>query len=176
MKLLRTLAAGPLALAAFGWATPAFASKTAGKLQVGVTTPVFSSIKVTETHEAGGEDIDTSISGTEWGVQNQVTGEFGYGMGKVAVLGLIVQTGGASTTADPDPGSKVDDANFNLMVGPKLDIMLRYGKTVRPFLGFGGGYATSWVTNEGIKDGVKYKDSSGGFRLIGRLWRQTELV
>ena len=72
-------------------------------------------------------------------------------------------------SADPESASKLDDSNFNIFFGPKLDIMLRYGKTVRPFLGFAGGYASGWVTNEGAAYGGEYKDSSSGFRVIGRL-------
>ena len=156
-------------LATLGVTGVAMANKTDGQIQIGVTTPVYTVTRWTDVQEINGEDEDTAVSGSEWGFRNQVTGELGYGVSKYVVLGAMFQLGGGTETMEPDYNdTEVNHQFYEMMIGPKLDVMLRPGKAVRPLIGLSGGYASSWSTHEETMQPDE-DVSARGFRIIGTL-------
>jgi hypothetical protein len=126
-------------------------------------TPLFSYRSQTVEIEAAGQETETDISSTAWGLREEVTGELGYGVGDSLVLGALVQLGGASETTESEGGAESDSSEFQLFVGPKLDYAFSPESNVRPFVGVAVGFLTATSETETIDLSLT------GVQLMGRV-------
>lgn len=167
----KTWGVGALLTAVLLCAAPARAQKTDGKVQLGIGTPVVGYQNYTV--ETSG--VDTKSSGIVWGLpgtrnaldQSVVTLELGYGLGKMAVLGVVFRAAGSSTKYEPPTGNDEDRQDFGFDVGPKLDLVFSSGEDMRPFLGVAGGYAAQW-TSANIDNAPNTDSKATGYFASGR--------
>jgi hypothetical protein len=152
------LALVPLALLA---ARPASAQFTEGRVQLGLGTALFSYTSGSVEADDSGTEVDTSV--IQWGIRNGVTSEVAYGITDTLVLGAFLTLGGISQTVEPMGAAEIESSEFQVAVGPKLDIVFSPGQEVRPFIGFAAGLASESSESGMIETSVL------GFQLIGAL-------
>lgn len=169
MRILRTATALSVVVAAGVAAPRAHAQETAGAFQLGLSTSFISYTSGTTEVELPTGDVSADVSEVNWGFtgDNGVVLELGYGVTDIVILGGFVQLGGSSQTTQVDlPGEpEVDRTEFNLLIGPKVDVMFSPGNAVRPFIGAGVAFAMSKIDDEDTGNDT----SLTGVNLIGRV-------
>ena len=167
----KTWSVGAMLTAVLLCAAPARAQKTDGKVQLALSTPLVGY----ENYTVETSGADTKTSGIVWGLpgtrnslgQPVVVLELGYGLGKMAVLGALMEVSGGSTKYEPPTGNDEDRQSFGFAAGPKLDLVFSSGETMRPYLGLTGGYAARWASAN-IDNAPNQESKATGFFATGR--------
>jgi hypothetical protein len=142
--------------------TTAAAQDIEGRFQLGLSTDLVSYTDATLTNDDNDEDVD--ITTTRWGIRESVLLELGYGVSEMIVIGAMATLGGASQTIDTGAADDDESSEFTAVIGPKIDVVLSPGSTVRPFVGAAIAFATT--TGE-VVGGAE--TTITGFELGGRL-------
>ena len=144
------------------FATTATAQDIEGRFQLGLSTDLVSYTDATLTNDDNDQDADMTT--TRWGIRENVLLELGYGVSDMIVIGAMATLGGASQTIDTGAADDEESSEFTAVIGPKIDIVLSPGSTVRPFLGAVIAFATT--TGETVGGA---ETTITGFELGGRL-------
>jgi hypothetical protein len=142
--------------------TTASAQDIDGRFQFGLSTDLVSYTDATLTNDDNDQEVDMTT--TRWGVRESVLLELGYGVSDVIVVGAMATLGGASQTIDTGAADDEESSEFTAVIGPKLDVVLSPGSTVRPFLGAVIAFATT--TGETVGGA---ETTITGFELGGRV-------
>ena len=142
--------------------TTATAQDIEGHVQLGLSTDLVSYTDATLTNDDNDQDVDMTT--TRWGIRESVLLELGYAVSDMIVVGAMATLGGASQTIDTGAADEEESSEFTAVIGPKIDIVLSPGSTVRPYLGAVIAFATT--TGETVGGA---ETTVTGFELGGRL-------
>jgi hypothetical protein len=105
-------------------------------LQLGLGTSPVQYTSGTATTTFFGQQAEEGFSSFALGLgpESGVLLEGGYGLSEMVVLGGLLQAGNESVSTEPATGGSLNDSRLDLLIGPKVDLMLSPGRKVRPFL------------------------------------------
>jgi hypothetical protein len=146
----------------------ASAQDVSGAVQLGLGTPIFEYSDASVEVEFDSLQTENDITTTRWGLGHSVVTEIGYGINDMIVVGGFVELGGTSETDTDDADEETKTSEFNLFLGPKIDVMFSAGSAARPFVGAILGYGTTSIEENppGMAPTTEY--SASGFQFAAR--------
>lgn len=142
------------------------AQPIAGRFQLGVASSLFS--YTSRSTENDDTTVEADTSSARWGVRDQIALDVGYGLSDAIVVGGVLVLGGTSTTVEPEGRADIDSSEFEVKIGPKIDLMfgpdsLASSIRVKPFVGAVLSLVSASEESEG------FDTTLTGFELLGRV-------